>query len=71
MSEKQHGGNDSKRGDINQQIDWFWLRPEFPLCNHVFAVAGSLAVFVRVVVDLFHSSNVSASTIAFKEARLA
>lgn len=56
MSEKQNGGNDSKRGDIDQQIDWFWLRPEFPLRNHVFAVARPLAVFVLVVVDLFHVS---------------
>lgn len=56
MSEKQHGGNDSKRGDIDQEIDWFWLRPEFTLRNHVFAVARPLAVFVRVMVDLFHVS---------------
>ncbi len=56
MSEKQDSGNNSKRGDVDQQIDWFWLRPEFPLRNHVFAVARTLAVFVRVVVDLFHVS---------------
>lgn len=57
MDQKQHERYGCKRSEIEQQINWPWFRSKLLLSDSILSVARTLAVFVRIVVDLFHVAH--------------
>lgn len=55
MDHKQDQRYGCEWSKIDQQINRTWFGTELLLGNPVFSVARSLAVFVRIMVDLFHA----------------
>lgn len=69
MNQKQDERYGGKWSEIDQQINGPWLRSKLLLSNPIFSIDRPLAVFIRVVVDLFHVSPLcgKAKIATFKE----